>query len=227
MKLVKANRVTVPPNPPWKPLVIREKSGGYLSYFYNDELSSIPIRGITIITAGGNKVDPNIETKTYGLFSYCNKKMRKSIVSQGCRYVFFITNRKGVRVLVGLYFVKWHTSISSNDDDFCLAADKIWFVKHPIPLVDVDKICDTNISRPFRTCLRVTPDECRKMASFLKRKPNATQLYLSEIDRLEKFNLRYTGYRYFSGKIKDSYSWNCDKIKSILKNASRRPSKNA
>ncbi len=217
MKLVKSNKAAIPPNHPWVPLAIHEASGGYLSYFFNDDLSRLPVRAVTIV--GDNKADPNLETKTYGLFSTCNKTMRKSIVKRGCRHIFFITNRKGVRVLAGLYLVKWYAPVSLNDGDFCLAADRIWFMQAPIPLVDVDKACGTDICRPFRTCLRVDAEGCRKMGNLLKRKPNATELHLSEIVRLERFNLKHGGYRYVTAKVRDSYSWDCVKVKSILKNA--------
>jgi len=216
---MKTNRVAIPPNPPWKPLAIREASGGYLSYFFNDDLSGIPVRAIT--TVRDNKVDPNLETKTYGLFSPCNKIMRKSVVQHGGRHVFFITNRKGVRVLTGLYLIKWYAPVSLDDKDFCLAADSIWFVQDPIPLMDVDEACGTNVDRWFRTYLRVDAEGCRKIENLLKRKPNATELYLSEIDRLERFNLKHGGYRYITAKVNDSYSWHCNKVLTILENATR------
>ena len=105
MKFAKTNRVAVPPNSPWIPLAICEANGGYIGTFLNDDLSALPVRAITRV--GDNKVGPNLETKTYGLFSTCHKIMRKSTVRRGCRHVFFITNRRGVRVLAGLYLIKW------------------------------------------------------------------------------------------------------------------------
>ncbi len=224
MKQVKYNKVTIPPNPPWLPLTIHKASGGYVSYYFNDDLSGLPVRAVTKLR--DNKADPNLETKTYGLFSTCNKIMRKSIVKHGCRRIFFITNRKRVRVLAGLYFVKWYALVSSDNDDFCLAADSVWFVKNPIPLEYVDNTCGTNISRWFRTYLYVDVEGCRKIEELLKRKANATESYLSEIDRLERFNLKHGGYRYVTDKGRDSYSWDCDKVKSILKNAMKKTSEN-
>lgn len=217
---MKTNEVAIPPNRPWRVLAICKASGGYLSYFYSDELSSLPLRAITRV--GDNKVDPNLETKTYGLFSPCNKMMRKSIVNRGCRYIFFITKRKGVRALTGLYLVKWYAPVTQNADDFCLAADRIWFVENPIPLREVDKACCTNVSRPFRTCLRLNTKECIQIEKFLKCRPNITKSYLAEIDRLERFNLKYGGYKYVTAKRKNSYSWHCDKVKSVLRKGIRK-----
>lgn len=216
---MKTNKIPIPPNPPWVPLDICEASGGYLSYFFSDDLSSLPVRAITRV--GDNKVDPNLETKTYGLFSPCNKNMRKSIVNRGCRYIFFVTRRKGIRVLCGVYFVKWYAPINLYGGDFCLAADHIWFVEDSIPSGDVDKACRTNVSRPFRTCLRLNTKECIQIEKLLKRRANATRSYLAEIDRLERFNLKHGGYRYVTAKVRDSYSWDCDKVKAILKNGMR------
>jgi hypothetical protein len=210
---MKTNRI--PPNPPWLPLTICKASGGYLSYFYSDQLSSLPVRAITMVE--DNKVDPSLETKTYGLFSLCNKNMRKSIVKRGCRHIFFVTRRKEVRVLTGLYLVKWYTPVTPNGDDFCLAADRIWFVKNPIPLEHIDKICGTNVSRWFRAYKHINAEECKQIENLLKRRADATGLYLSEIDRLERFNLKYGGYKYVTSKEKGSYSWYCSTIKLILK----------
>ncbi len=218
---MKNNRSAIPPNPPWKTLAICEASGGYLSYYFSDDLSRLPVRAVTKFTGKNtdNKVDPNFETKTYGLFSPCNKIMRKSLVKNGCRYIFFITNRKGRRVLSGLYLIKWYARIST--DDFCLAADNIWFVEVPIPLIDVDKVCGTNINRWFRNYLRINIEGCKKIETLLKKKPNYTKSYIYEIDRLERFNLKYGGYRYITKKVREPYSWQCTKLKSIFKDAMR------
>lgn len=212
---MKTNRILIPPNPPWLPLAICKTSGGYLSYFYSDDLSSLPVRAITRI--GDNKVDPNLETKTYGLFSLCNKSMRKSIVNRGCRNIFFVTRRKEERVLTGLYLIKWYTPVTPNGDDFCLAAERIWFIKSPIPLREVDKACRTDVSRPFRTCLRLNINECIRIEKLVKCSPNVTKSYLDEIDRLERFNLKHGGYKCVTSKEKSSYSWHCSTTKLILK----------
>ncbi len=218
--MTRFNITAKPPNPPWKQLDIRENSGGYISYFYNDDMSRLPVRAITKI--GDNKADPNLETQTYGLFSYCNKKMRKSIVKNGCKYIYFITNRNSLRVLTGVYNIKWYAPIPTNEDDFCLTADSMWFVQNPIPLTSVDKACGTNVSRWFRTYLHVNANECKKLNRLLKYRPNDTNLYFAEIDRLERFNLKFGGYRYISAMLIDSYSWDCDKVESILGIATER-----
>jgi len=145
--------------------------------------------------------------------------MRRSIVKRGCRYLFFTTRRGKIRVLTGLYLVRWYATISSDDADFCLAADKVRFVADPIPLSVVDETCGTRVSRPFRTHVGLDVEECRRLEGLLMAKPNALKAYLEEIDRLEEFNLKYGGYRYVTGKVKEAYSWQCRKAKSILRKA--------
>jgi hypothetical protein len=120
-------------------------------------------------------------------------------------------------VLTGQYLVKWYAPVTPNGDDFCLAADHIWFVENPVPLIDVDKACGTDVSRPFRTCLRVNTEKCVQIEKLLKCMPNVIKSYLVEIDRLERFNLKYGGYKYITAKRKDSYSWHCDKVNSVLR----------
>src|SRR5438445_433007 len=97
-----------PPNPPWKPLQPADK-GGYLSFYYSDSNSKIPVRDITRL--GDSKSDPNVETRTYGMFSTCEEDMRRSLVQKGIAHIFFCTTRtRGktrVRVLSGHYHIKW------------------------------------------------------------------------------------------------------------------------
>lgn len=203
----------VPPGPPWRLLSICQSSGGYLSYHYNDDLSSLPVRAVTKI--GDNKADPNIETMTYGLFSTCNKIMRKSVVKRGNPYIFFVTNINGQRYLSGLYHIKWYAPLQKTTDDFCLAASSVWFVQQPISLEDIKESCRINIPF-FRTYFHVSTEECKRIKKILLDRPNAIKLYLSEIDRLERFNQMLTGYRYVTAKIKEPFSWNCSKVKSIF-----------
>ena len=200
-----------PPRSPWSLLETSDGSGGYLSYYFNDELSGIPVRAITTIR--DNKADPNLETMTYGLFSLCNQRMRKSIVTRGCRHVFFITN-KGGRALSGAYLLKWYVCLAP--DDYAVAADSVWFVRSPIPLAEVDRTCGTRTDRCFRTSLSVSPEDSRKLLRLLKRRPNVTPLYLSEIDRLERFNQKHSGYRYPTAEVSESYSWDCARAKQFL-----------
>src|SRR5688572_11222634 len=90
-----------PPNAPWVQLTPSEDAGGYLSVYYNDDLSRLPIRWVTKPT--DSKSDPNLETLTYGLFSTCSLGMRSGIVTRQSKFLFFTTMRRHERVLSGYY----------------------------------------------------------------------------------------------------------------------------
>jgi len=201
-----------PPNAPWSLLETCSASCGYLSYYFSDDLSGIPVRAITKIN--DNKADPNLETMTYGLFSRCNKRMRQSIVARSCRNVFFITKR-GQRVLSGVYCLKWYVCV--EPDDYALAADRVWFLRTPIPLTEVDHSCGTHTDRRFRTYLSISAEESQKLLNLVKGRPDASPAYLDEIARLERFNQKYSGFKYPTAQVSESYSWNCRRANELLR----------
>ena len=51
-----------PPRSPWILLSSESDSGGYLSFYYSDDMSPLPVRWVT--KPGDNKSDPNLETLT-------------------------------------------------------------------------------------------------------------------------------------------------------------------
>lgn len=195
----------VPPNDPWQPLSIVE-DGGYLSIYYSEDLSRLPIRWVT--KPGDNKSDPNFETCTYGLFSTCSPGMRSGVVHRGRPYIFFATNWNGSRALSGFFHVKWFApAASARARDYYLAADEIHFVRRPIPLKTVDGVCKTSCNRRFRGAILLDSAECARMRNLLLTSPNDVSDYLQEISRLEQLSLTHTGYRYPSWKRVDGFSW--------------------
>lgn len=200
------NYSVVPPNPPWQVLNTNENSYGYLSIYYSDDLSPLPVRWIT--KPGDNKSDPNLETLTYGLFSTCSSRMRSGVVNRGSEYLFFATARNSERVLTGYYHLQWYAQgIYGGKRDYCLAADRIHFIADPLPLKKVDRSCGTDVSKWFRNMRLLKSEQCKKMAALIDAKPNATAAYLEEIDRLERFNLKHSGYRYPTWKRTEKFSW--------------------
>ena len=195
----------IPPNPPWKELNSETSAGGYLSFYYSDDMSRLPVRWVT--KPGDNKSDPNIETCTYGLFSTCSPSMRSGIVKRHAPFVFFCTRRGLERKLSGYYRVRWHTYGPLGRKDICIAADKCHFVADAIPLCVVDKKTNANFSKPFRGMRLVSQDECEQLAALLHEQPNAKEDYLDEIDRLERFNLKHGGHRYMSWKQTHKFDW--------------------
>jgi hypothetical protein len=195
-----------PPNPPWQELNAPANGGGYLSIYYSDDLSRLPVRWVT--KPGDTKADPNLETLTYGMFSFCGRQTRSGVVTRKYPHLFFATSRKSKRRLSGYYHIGWFAqAVSDKEPDFCLAADSAHFIENPIPLSKIDRICGTNVARWFRTVLLLSGSECKKMVDLIRSYPDAISAYLEEIDRLERFNLAHAGYRYFKQQQKQRFSW--------------------
>src|SRR5262249_54335505 len=90
----------------WNPLSDTSGGAGYLSVYLSEPVARYPIRHVT--KKANNKSDPNIETGTYGMFSTCERLMRRKIVQEGRRYLFFLTShRTRGRVLTGCYKLGW------------------------------------------------------------------------------------------------------------------------
>lgn len=197
-----------PPNAPWQKLLRAEARTGYLSIYYSDDLSPLAVRFVT--KPGDHKSDPNLETGSYGLFSVCCPKMRAGVVKRGSEFLFFATSRAGTRVLAGYYHLQWYAQGVYNGkgkDDYCLAADRIRFISEPIPLSKIDRRCKTNVSGWFRNMRLLSGEQCLRIAEILDSQPDATPDYLEEIDRLERFNLRHTGYRYPTWRQEHKFAW--------------------
>lgn len=194
-----------PPNPPWNELKTPLPHDGYLSFYYSDDMSSLPVRWVT--KPGDNKSDPNIETCTYGVFSTCSPQMRRGVVNQGRPLIFFFTRRGESRVLTGYYKIRWYACGPLGTADLCLAAEKCHFVKNPLSLVDVDGRLGTNLSAPFRGFRIVSPEHSRRLIGVLHRQRDASADYVAEIDRLERFNLKHGGFRYISWKQPGKFDW--------------------
>jgi hypothetical protein len=202
----KPGKLFAPPGRPWRELAIPAEPAGYLSIYYSDDLSGLPVREVT--RPGDNKSDPNVETQTYGMFSTCGRSLRAGIVERGHRYLFFATNRGGQRVLSGYYDLRWYAESSSKAErDYCLAARAARFVLKPIPLATVDRRCGTTTANPFRSFRRLKSDECLAVKALIDEMPDATGEYVKEIRRLERFNRFHGGYRYIGWKQDEEFSW--------------------
>jgi len=194
-----------PPNRPWKEFD-NPTASGYLSVYYSDDLSPLPVRFVT--KPGDNKSDPNLETLTYGLFSTCSPSMRAGIVRRRYSYIFFTTQRKAGRVLSGFYHIRWYAPAnSSRKNDYYLAADEGHFVAEAPLLTEVDRRCGTKLSRRFRNTLLLDIGGCCSLRNYLMSFPNALDGYREEIDRLERFSLIHTGFRYPSWKRRAKFDW--------------------
>jgi hypothetical protein len=196
-----------PPAPPWKPIGKDEPAQGCFSVYLSDDLSRLPVRAVTL--ANNNKSDPNIETRTYGLFSTCSRAMRSSAVNRGLRYVFFMTRWRGERVITGYYRLAWFApgALQGSPTDYCLAADDVRFLWPPVRLRDLSPALRREASKRFRLFKLLKPDAAFRLFKFMSGKPDSTDMYVREIDRLERFNLYRTGFRYVAWKQSEKFDW--------------------
>lgn len=195
-----------PPNAPWWELASRAPAEGTLSVYLTDTLSPLPVRGITL--PGNNKSDPNIETRTFGLFSTCERAMRVGIVRDGRPYIFFITNQGDGRILTGYYRIGWYApAVGAAASDFALAADDARFIWPAIALATLPLRIRRVVGVPFRLTKRVDAEITRELLQLIRRRPDRTKSYLQEIDRLERFNFFRTGFRYVAWRQKEAFSW--------------------
>jgi hypothetical protein len=183
-----------PPNPPWVPIAYREDDRATLCYYYSDSNSDLPVRDVS--HKNDPKRDPNVETLTYGLWSICNKAMRKSIVEKGIRHILFCTARRGgIRVLTGYY----HTGsyYKKGRDDFMIAARLGRFVAPGFPLPElVPYVKGYRIDASFRCWKYLPEDVTRRLLLLIDETPDATSQYVSEIHRLEQISLKNHGHMY-------------------------------
>lgn len=191
-----AGSPSAPPSRPWVEILANEDVNGYVAVYYSDRTSRFAVREVT--RPGDNKSDPNIETGTFGLFSTCERSMRSGVQIRQANRLFFVTSHQGCsRALTGYYALGWWAwgRLSGTPRDVCLAAREMWFVEHPIPLNKLPEPAQSSLSTHFRTTKRVESEVARQLESALRAQPDATSSYIEEIDRLERFNRHYTGFR--------------------------------
>jgi rubrerythrin len=198
-------RLGVPPDPPWKPLESGDHPPkGYLSVYYSDPLARYPVRHITKV--GDNKSDPNIETATYGLFSTCEKELRRSIVKNKRPWIFFVANLKGAgRALTGFYEVGWYAPGPLGKRDFALAASRMRFID-PIPLSEIAGPLGDKVRIRFRLYMGVDEEETEALRNLVEERSDRTEAYLREVRRMESYSKRITGYSYPTWEREGSFS---------------------
>ena len=180
---------------------------GYLSVYLSEDLSKLPIRAIT--RPYDNKSDPNIETGTYGLFSTCERGMRAGIVNNKARFIIFLSKRGEERVVAGYYRLAWKTEGTwhATKRDYALAADCVHFVAEPIPVSHLPEPVSAAAKKKFRLSKRLNAVETQTVIAALDARPNALEDYLSEIDRVERFQAYHSGYRYVSWQQEQPFGW--------------------
>src|SRR6266571_1284257 len=177
-----------PPSQPWELLQPVDK-GAYLSFYYSDSNSKIPVRDITRF--GDSKSDPNIETMTYGLFSTCEEDMRRALVQRGIEHVFYCTTR------------------THGKADYWLAADEVRFVNPGFPLANLTGyLRGVRLDIRFRRFLYLHETTAERLLALVKDTPEATQEYIREIQWLEDENAQKHNFTYPNWKKKEGFDWN-------------------
>ena len=207
----------------WKQIEKSKEISAHIAYYYSDQESELPVRDVR--KKRDNKADPNIETKTYGLFSTCMPPARRNMVDYKNWYIFFFTNRKSQRMFTGYYELDKSlvTGITPRNklgsykfSDHALLAKRTHFVKNGIPLlgklwskIPYDAVKNDGVlgygPRDFKSMHS-------KFAIDLKEKldeqEDITDEYVKEIHRLENDNLEKSNnkFKYPSWERKDAFT---------------------
>ncbi len=217
----------VPPGPPWLELNSSSEAHSYLCFYYSSLLSRLPVRDVNRVVGSSThciadcKSDPNWETQTFGLFSTCQDAARRGAVKNRSPYLFFFGNNaveSNKRGVTGYYRLKWYSHGGTYQDDYCLAADRVHFVEHPIRFDEVNRHLGTRLSsRSPRLTAKLAPSESEKLVQILHAQEDATTLYIEEIHRLEKVNARNAnGLRYINFGKRDQFDWSvAEKMTSL------------
>jgi len=203
-----------PPNKPWVKLE-KKDDRSVLAYFLSDPNTKIPIRDVS--NKNDPKPDPNVETETFGLFSYCHRKMRKSMVEYGINLLFFCTRRreqyvddngkkrfKGKRVIAGYYRIGWYYEIEKGD--FMLAACESRFINPGYPLEMLKEfVGDESIANNFRDYKYLNPNITQRLSFLMNATPNKIDDHISEIHTYEAQAKEKYGYMYRTRKT--GFNW--------------------
>lgn len=223
-----------PPNQPWRILAAATPPGGFLSFYYSDPASPLPVRAITRFVGKrfDNKSDPNVETLTYGLFSTCEVSMRASVVSLRAPYLVFVTTVGTKRCLTGYFRIGWwapgpvmpaYGSSRRRSSDVMLAAAEARFVHPGIPLEEAAAtLSDPSLAGWFRTYKRLSPGQVEAVVGLLRSRPDVTPALVDEVYRLERLNERFSGFKYPGWRREKSFDW--EEAKKYLPSGESNPS---
>lgn len=120
-----------------------------------------------------------------------------------------MTRWQGERVISGYYRLAWFTPGAQNvsPTDYCLAADELKFIFPPLRPKDLPRSLNLEVSKRFRLFKLLNAKHSNQLYQLIAAMPDATGQYLTEIDRLERFNLFRSGYRYIAWRQPEKFSW--------------------
>ncbi len=199
--------LAAPPVGAWTALGDASGGAGYLSVYLSEPLARYPIRHVT--KKADNKSDPNIETGTYGLFSTCERPMRRKMVREGRPYLFFVTRHgRSSRALTGYCEIAWFAESTGGAaiGDYALAATTIRFIE-PVPLDALPDPVRNVCVPPFRTIRPIDDSAAKALHDVIDRRRDKTERYLSELRRIEQAARYHSGYAYPSWGRIEGFSW--------------------
>lgn len=195
------------PRSHWKPLPVDSPPTGVLTFYHSSSASSVPTRAVDRLF--DNKRDPNFETRTYGLFTDCNNRMRTACVRDHRRYLFLMTNWKGQRGVAGFLDLGFYANITINPNlatGVALRARRLHLVSPLLPYRGGGRYVGfsarnvsargINGSGPLRGAALVDTETTVALVKALLKRPDRTPEYMTELRRLEDVNFERTGYRY-------------------------------
>ena len=209
----------------WEQMPKSKEISAHIAYYYSDQKSELPVRGVRKYR--DNKADPNIETRTYGLFSTCMPPARRNMVKNKNQYIFFFTKRGIKRMFTGYYELDGflNTGIKPRNKrkeykfkDYALRAKKTHFIKDGILLtgklwseISVNNVKSNSIAgygpRDYKSIGSSLALELKKA---LDKHKDITDAYVKEIHKLEQENLKNSNneFRYPSWTRKEGFTKN-------------------
>lgn len=205
----------------WKKITKSKKITGHIATYYSNDKAKLPVRDVSKLW--DSKADPNIETRTYGVFTTCMPASRKNMVQRGDSFIFFFTHWRGKRFLTGYYeldeFIDTGITPMGNGKeykykDYGLTAKKMHFVKDLIPFngelwskIEPEKCSQDGIDGYGPRNFKAIDEKLTiKLKTILDLKPDATKEYLKEIRKLEKENVDKYGFKYPSWNRSDGFT---------------------
>ncbi len=191
----------------WQKMPAEKSHTGILTFYYSSDKAEVPTRGVDKLK--DHKRDPNFETRTYGLFTDCNQRMRKAAVREGRNILFFMTSWRGRRYVTGFMRIGWFAEVTLNENlerGYALKADRMFLAFPPLPFFgngphtkfNAGNISYSGIvgSGPLRGAAKLDQDSTLALINALMKRRMATNQYIRELHRLEDENLKRFEYRY-------------------------------
>jgi hypothetical protein len=190
---------------PWQDY--RASDTGMVVYYVSDPISELPIREIPEELPSEVLPEPNYESGSYGLYGCGKSKIRNSFFKSKIRYLLFITKYAGTsadfkdKIFITGYYkinkaadvkkihIRYLADYSCLDEDKCMAlrAEEYRFVgiEDAFEVTDaVLKSWDYKARITRQTRIVLDEEQTLKVIDFLRGKPDRTEDYIAETERL-------------------------------------------